>query len=162
MLRITLISIRVMLLITSVALVLFGLLARAINDGESYCISQTGLPARMNELTWSAWRHNDGSVYEFPSYPRKPYMGVGEFPEFRRGHVQGWFFGYTFYQGRYDVDGIFHEIPALGPDAGASYRWRWPFLTFALAGCCHLAIRMLARQTSHSRLPSNFHATNVA
>lgn len=111
-------------------LLLCGVLTFNINEAEWGNITRTGLPSHPDALTWYFWKKNDGSVQPWRSF--HPLEQPQVLPEYRiaRGHTL--VFDYTFYQGRYEMDGITKEFPALGSSSGASYHPMWAFLAFLI------------------------------
>jgi hypothetical protein len=160
MLRIALLSSGIALLVVGCLLLFLGLAGQGINDGEWRNISETGLPSRPDQFSWSAWRPNDGSVYPFSSF--QPEQRPDALPEFRVGHATGFLFDFIFYQGRFQRDGVTQEFPAIGPGWGASYHWIWSCLAFVSGACCVLGARFTMRPSSSSTSASDSHATNVA
>src|SRR4051812_40957197 len=99
MLRIVLLSFGIALLIAGGLLLFFRLSAQGINDGEWRNITETGLPSVPDQLTWSSWQPNNGTVYPFSTY--QPEQRPDSLPEFRIGHAKGFLFDFIFYQGRF-------------------------------------------------------------
>jgi hypothetical protein len=118
--------------ILACGLLLFVSAARiGINDGEWGIISKTGLPSHPELLTWSAWRANDGSVQPFSHF--RPLEQPKSLPEYRVGYDRSFLFDFTFYQGRYEHDGMTELFPAIRSGWGATYRPIWAILAFVLS-----------------------------
>lgn len=65
MFRVLLFGCGVILMLASGLLALRSFAGQGINDGEWGNIAKTGVPLCMEQLRWSSWRRNDGSVYPF-------------------------------------------------------------------------------------------------
>lgn len=137
MFRVLLFGCGVILMLASGLLALRSFAGQGINDGEWGNIAKTGVPLCMEQLQWSSWQRNDGSVYPFPAFQAEHRPGT--LPEFRIGRAKGFLFDFVFYQGRFTGDGITHDFPAIGPGWGAVYHWRWSRLVFVLGVCCVVA-----------------------
>jgi hypothetical protein len=104
-----------------------------INDGEWGRISRTGFFSAHEELQWTDWQPNDGSVTPFTGF--QPEVEKPEIAQFRRGDVHGFLFNFTVYEGRGANSGNNAIFPALGPHWGASYNsvWAIPAITLGIA-----------------------------
>lgn len=147
MLRVVLLSFGVGLTVVSCLMFLVGLSGSGFNDAELRRISKTGSPSNPEKLVWSEWRPNDGSIIPLSSFhPREQPPSL---PEFRVGRCKLLFFDFTFYQGRYERDGVKYEFPAFGRRWGVSCQWIWAWVAL-VAGTCFLVTIRLAKRSRFS------------
>ncbi|QIF00813.1 hypothetical protein [Roseimicrobium sp. ORNL1] len=107
---------------------------QGINDGEWGRISHTGRFSAHEELQWTDWQENDGSITPFSGF--QPEVEKPKFAQFRRGDVHGFLFNFTVYEGRGVNSESNATFPALGPHWGASYNsiWAIPAIALGIAG----------------------------
>jgi hypothetical protein len=136
----------IVFLFVGCALAFASVLTIGINDGEWGRIARAGTISKPEELTWSVWQTNDGSVTRFEEFRSAEEFGL--IIKYRIGQAHGFLFNFTAYEGQCIQSNNVVTVPAIGPNWGASYHRQWTFVAFGVGAILIISSIFLPRRKS--------------